>query len=91
MASFDIERTQGLHNEMITAVGNSSASNDPKQHTNDATEILIKGAAKAAAGRELGLSDEETLAVVSRQAKKQKRAALQNEEIRQWNQKQKSL
>ena len=51
MASFDIERTQGLHNEMITAVGNSSASNDPKQHTNDATEILIKGAAKAAAGR----------------------------------------
>ena len=91
MASFDIERTQGLHNEMITAVGNSSASNDPKQHTNDATEILIKGAAKAAAGRELGLSDEETLAVVSRQSRKQKRAALQNEEIRQWNQKQKSL
>ena len=91
MASFGLEGTQGLHNEVITAAGNVSASNDPKQRPNDANEILIKGAQKAAAGRELGLSDEETLAVVSRQAKRQKRARLQNEEIAQWNQKQKSL
>ena len=91
MASFGLEGTQGLHNEVITAAGNVSASNDPKQRPNDANEILIKGAQKAAAGLELGLSPEETLALTSRQARRQQRTKLQNDEIARWNQKQKSL
>ena len=38
---------------------------------NDANELLIKGASAAAAGKELGLSEEETLAAVSRQYRRQ--------------------
>ena len=37
------------------------------------TELLIKGAEQAAAGRQLGLSEEETLAAVSRQFRRQRR------------------
>ena len=63
---FGLEGVQGKHNGVISNAGNVSASNDPKQQPNDATEILLKGAAKAAAGRELGLSEEETLAATSK-------------------------
>ena len=63
---FGLERIQGIHNGVTTNSSNVSASNDPKQVPNDATDILLKGAAKAAAGRELGLSEEETLAATSR-------------------------
>ena len=69
-----LERIQARHNSHIANTGNVSASNDPAQQPNDANELLIKGASAAAAGRELGLSEEETLAAVSRQFRRQKRA-----------------
>ena len=69
-----LERTQALHNSFISNAGNVSGSNDPAQKPNDANELLIKGASAAAAGRELGLSEEETLAAVSRQFRRQRRA-----------------
>ena len=69
-----LERIQARHNSHIANTGNVSASNDPSQQPNDANELLIKGASAAAAGRELGLSEEETLAAVSRQFRRQKRA-----------------
>ena len=65
---------------------------------NDANELLIKGASAAAAGRELGLSEEETLAAVSRQYRRQgSKAAIrarrtqEAEAQRTWSQKQASL
>jgi len=67
---------QQLHNGVIVDVGNSSASNDPKQIPNDANDKLLKGAAAFAAGKTLGLSEEEVLAAVSRQARAERRAAL---------------
>ena len=69
-----LERIQARHNSHIANTGNVSASNDPVQQPNDANELLIKGASLAAAGKELGLSEEETLAAVSRQFRRQKRA-----------------
>ena len=56
------------------AAGNVSASNDPTQWQHDGKEQLIKGAELAAAGRTLGMSEEETLAAVSRQFRRQHRA-----------------
>ena len=56
---------------MHVLIGNTSASNDPKQIPHDATEQLLKGAKKLAAGAELGLSEEETLAATSRQYRRQ--------------------
>lgn len=69
-----LEQYQARHNNHIAAAGNSSASLDPHQQPHDANELLIKGAGMAAAGRELGLSEEETLAAVSRQFRKQEAA-----------------
>ena len=54
--------------------GNVSASNDPTQWAHDGRETLIKGAELAAAGRTLGMSEEEVLAAVSRQYRRQRRA-----------------
>lgn len=71
MALEDLQRT---HNRVITQVGNSSASNDPKQIPHDATEGLLKGAARLAAGEQLGLSQDETLALISRMSRRQARA-----------------
>ena len=91
---FGLEGVQGQHNGIITNQGNASASNDPKQIPNDATEILLKGAAKAAAGRELGLSEEETLAATSRAYRRQQQREAyknRNERLAQWEQKQKTL
>ena len=56
---------------MISVSGNFSASNDPNQLPHDANEVLIKGAQAAAAGKTLGLSEEETLAAVSREYRRQ--------------------
>ena len=67
---------QALHDGVIVDAGNSSASLDPKQIPNDANDKLLKGAAAFAAGKTLGLSEEEVLAAVSRQARAERRAAL---------------
>ena len=71
-----LEGMQRLHNGVIVNVGNSSASLDPKQIPNDANDQLLKGAAALAAGRTLGLSTEEVLAAVSRQARAERRAMI---------------
>ena len=93
-----LEQFQARHNNHIAAAGNSSASLDPHQQPYDANDLLIKGAGMAAAGRELGLSEEETLAAVSRQYRKQgtkdairgrRRAEAQAQST--WAQKQASL
>ena len=63
-----------MHNRVITAVGNTSASNDHNQHKHDSNSKLIKSAEAFAAGRTLGMSEEETLAAMSRQLRRQKRA-----------------
>ena len=93
-----LENIQALHNSHIANAGNISASNDPVQQPNDANELLIKGASAAAAGRELGLSEEETLAAVSRQYRRQgsksairARRTREAEAQRTWSQKQASL
>ena len=93
-----LESNQSLHNSFIANAGNISGSNDPQQKPNDANELLIKGASAAAAGRELGLSEEETLAAVSRQYRKQgSKAAIRARRTREaeaqrtWAQKQASL
>ena len=93
-----LENIQALHNSHIANAGNISASNDPVQQPNDANELLIKGASAAAAGRELGLSEEETLAAVSRQYRRQgsksairARRTREAEAQRTWAQKQASL
>ena len=67
---------QALHNDVIVNAGNASASLDPKQIPNDATDQLLKGAAALAAGKTLGLSEEEVLAAVSRQARAERRAMI---------------
>ena len=69
-----LENIQARTNYQRVAAGNTSASNDPTQWRHDGTEQLIKGAELAAAGRTLGMSEEETLAAVSRQYRRQKRA-----------------
>ena len=93
-----LERIQARHNSFISNAGNVSASNDPVQKPHDANELLIKGANAAAAGRELGLSEEETLAAVSRQYRRQgsksairARRTQEAEAQRTWAQKQASL
>ena len=89
-----LERSQAAHNGVISNIGNSSASNDPKQIPNDANDLLIKGAQVAAAAQELGLSEEETLAAVSRQARRQdqrKAYELKKTQNTRWAQSQKTL
>ena len=89
-----LEFLQGKHNGVTSSVANASASLDPKQIPNDATDTLIKGAELAGAGRTLGLSEEETLAATSRQYRRQQqREAYRNRNKRaaDWEQKQKTL
>ena len=91
---FGLEFLQGKHNGVTTTSGNSSASLDPKQIPNDATDVLIKGAELAGAGRTLGLSEEETLAATSRQYRRQQQRAAyrnRNRDLAQWEQKSKTL
>ena len=63
-----------MHNRVITAIGNNSASNDHNQHKHDMNSKLIEAAGKFASGKNLGLSEEETLALMSRELRKQRRA-----------------
>ena len=72
---------------MASAKSNATATNDP-------TEVLIEGATKAAAGRELGMSEEETLAATSRQYRRQQQRAAyanRNRRLADWEQKSKTL
>ena len=69
-----LEHIQAGTNAQRVAAGLASASNDPTQWKNDVNEQLLKGAELAAAGRTLGMSEEETLAAVSRQYRRQRRA-----------------
>ena len=71
MALEDIQQT---HNRVITAIGNSSASNNFRQHKHDQNNKLIASAKAFEAGRTLGMSEEETLAALSRQLRRQSRA-----------------
>ena len=63
-----------MHNRVITAIGNNSASNDHNQHKHDMNSKLIEAAGKFASGKNLGLSEEETLALMSRELRRQQRA-----------------
>ena len=63
-----------MHNRVISAVGNQSASGDPQQHKHDMNDKLIRAAGGFAAGKTLGMSEEETLAMMSRQLRRQQRA-----------------
>ena len=69
-----LENVQRVTNSQRVALGRTSASNNPQQWEHDGREQLIKGAELAAAGRSLGMSEEETLAAVSRQFRRQARA-----------------
>ena len=62
-----------MHNRVITAIGNNSASNDHNQHKHDMNSKLIEAAGKFASGKNLGLSEEETLALMSRELRRQQR------------------
>ena len=68
-----LERNQQTQNQVITAVGNNSESNDPSQIKNSMNNALIASAERFAAGKTLGLSEEETLALMSRELRRQKR------------------
>ena len=68
-----LEDSQRLHNRIISATHNNSGSNDPKQHKHDLNNKLISSAGQFAAGATLGLSEEETLALMSRQLRRQQR------------------
>ena len=69
-----LEDRQQMHNRVITAIGNTSASNDHQQHKHDSNSKLIASAKAFDAGRTLGMSEEETLAAMSRQLRRQQRA-----------------
>ena len=72
--STSLEDAQQFGNQQRVARSRVSASNDPHQVRHDANEAnnkLSAGAAALAAGRELGLSEEETLALMSRKQRSQ--------------------
>ena len=66
-----LETNQGRHNTNKVALSRFSASGDPQQTPHDINAELIKSAEFQAAGRTLGMSPEETLAMVSRQQRRQ--------------------
>ena len=69
----NLEANQAIHNLNKVALGNFSASGDPQQTKHDINAELIKSAEFQAAGRTLGMSEEEVLAAVSRQQRRQQR------------------
>ena len=98
MLNNQLEGVQQAHNRLISDAGNISASNDPNQLGHDINESrkkqLLAGAAKLAAGNTLGLSEEETLALISRETRKQQRAdqSITEEDVmRQFAQTKKSM
>ena len=68
-----LEDKQVRHNQAITAIGNNSESNDFRQHQHSTKNALIASAESFAAGKTLGLSEEETLALMSRELRRQRR------------------
>ena len=68
-----LEDNQRIQNRVITAIGNQSASNDFRQHKHDINGKLIASAEAFAAGRKLGMSEEETLSMLSRMTRRQGR------------------
>ena len=90
----NLEFGQALSNLTNAFRGNTSASNSEQQQAIDAKEVVKRGAVKAAAGQELGLSEEETLRAISRQNRRQsQREAYRSRQQREreWAQKQKTL
>ena len=85
-----LEAAQQRRNREAVFTSSASASLDPKQVPHDLTELLIKGAEAAATGG----SVEDTLAIVSRELRRQKRKD-QNvtaaDVIRQMSQAQKTI
>ena len=84
-----LEAVQQLNNRKAVLTNAFSASLDPNQVPHDTTELLLKGAESAAAGRTLGLSEEEVLAAVSREYRRQKRkdqSITEDDVIRQMSQ-----
>ena len=89
-----LEDRQRLHNRIIAATNNNSASNDPKQHKHDLNNKIIQSAGHFAALAGIGLSEEETLALMSRQLRRQRRfddTVTMNDIHRQFAQSSKSL
>ena len=68
-----LETNQARHNTNKVALSRFSASGDPQQTPHDVNAELIKSAEFQAAGKTLGMSPEETLAMVSRQQRRQQR------------------
>ena len=68
-----LENNQIRQNQVIAAIGNNSESNDPAQLKNSTNNALIASAERFAAGKTLGLSEEETLALMSRELRRQRR------------------
>ena len=64
MNTGNLEVNQRLQDRMLAAFGNLSASNDPTQIPNDANDVLKKGAAAFALGRNRGSSDEQSMTAV---------------------------
>ena len=58
-----LENNQIRQNQVIAAIGNNSESNDPSQFKHSTNNALIASAERFAAGKTLGLSEEETLAL----------------------------
>lgn len=90
----NLEWAQGIGNKLNVFRGNTSASNEAQQAAIDGKEVIQRGALKAAAGRELGLNEEETLRAVSRQNRRQQQREAfrtRQQRDREWGQKQKTL
>ena len=77
-----------MHNRVISSAGNVSPSLNPQQTAIDAKEQqkkdLLRGASMIAAGETLGLSTEDTLALISKETRRQQRkdATVTEEELR---------
>ena len=87
-----------MHNRVISSAGNVSPSLNPQQTAIDAKEQqkkdLLRGASMIAAGETLGLSTEDTLALISKETRRQQRkdATVTEEDVmRQFAQAKNSL
>ena len=93
-----LESKQLIHNRIISDSASASPSNYPRQIAADIrkkrNDELLGGAAALAAGETLGLNTEETLKLISRETRRQKRAdhtITEHDVMRQLAQTQKSL
>ena len=60
-----------MHNRVITAVGNNSESNNFRQHKHSMNNALISSAEAFAAGKKLGMSEEQVLEHLSLKRRRQ--------------------